>query len=461
MASRADANASIEASQQALAATLAQSSRRCSLLDHRAVLLKRAAELRAVAERRAAALKARRKQLEESTQKLFERRRRHEARAVQWATARRQLEVKRSRISREEFLQDPAQHYAVLGAFHVYQELSVVSTALQTERRRKCAEAASVFPLKRIGSGDAPSLHTMTLGQVQCFTGMGVLRDEDVRDLRAALSFLVHLLVVVARYLDVTLPFPCILGRGVAASYANENCGSVASTRVCAGGHGRGREMFRVEGDDTIEGSASYDDHGLVVGGVPTAASPRVTRARSRSPDLNAPWWISPCVLHPFTGRWLYFSIYDGICTREFETAIRLIDEDLRQMCACQGEASPAHFSTLQLLAHLLSAPHLGCSSPPRPASVNSSSATETPGTSSAASGTRDSAVSSATVFSPALGFVARPRTESESLVSSRGPTRHGSPRLTVSSAPVSARDITVYEDGEWTVVEHEDSGVI
>lgn len=461
MASRADANVAIEASQQALAASLAQSSRRCSLLDRRAVLLKRTAELRAVAERRAAALKVRRKQLEESTDKLLERRRRHEARAVQWASARRQLEMKRSRISREEFLQDPAQHHAVLGAFHIYQELYVVSSALQAERRRRCAEAASVFPLKRIGSGDAPSLHTLTLGQVQCFTGLGVLRDEEVRDLRAALSFLVHLLAVVAKYLDVTLPFPCILGQGAAASQTSESCGSVARSRACAADDGRVPEMFRVEGDSNVEGSASYDDHGLVVRGSPTVAFPRETRARSRSPDLNAPWWIWPCVLHPFTARWLYFSVYDGICTREFETAIRLIDENLRQMCACQGEASPVHLGTLQLLAHLLSAPHLGCSSPPRPASVNSSSATETPGTSSAASGTRDSAVSSATVFSPALGFSARPRTESESLVSSRGPTRHGSPRLTVSSAPVSARDITVYEDGEWTVVEHEDSGVI
>lgn len=450
-AGRADANAAIEASQQALAVALAQSSRRRLLLDRRSMLLSRTAELRAMAERRAAALHAQRKRLEESSQEFRERRRHHETRAAQWVAFRRQLEMKRCRISREEFLQNPSQHSAVLGAFHVYQELYVVTNSLQKERRRRCAEAASIFPLKRIGSFDDPGFQTITLGQVQHFIGTGVLQCEEVQDLRAALSFLTHLVALLAGYLDITLPFPCTPGQGVAAVHTEDSRAmGVARTSGSAGSGPRGRELSDGETQDAGRWTAARES--------PAAASPRVTRTRSRSSDTQGPWWVCPCVLHPFTSRWIYFSVDDGICTCEFEQAMRLLDEDLRQMCASQGEVSPSRFTTLQLLAHLLSAPHLGCTSPPRPASGTSSRSTETPATSSAASCIRDSVVSSrTTACSPAFGNPVRPRAESESLVLSRGLFRHGSPRLTSSSAPTSAQDVTVYEDGEWTVVGHED----
>lgn len=319
-------------------------------------------------------------------------------------------------MSRDEFLRDPAQHSQSLGAFHVYQELSVVRLALQAERRRRCADLVAILPLKWIVSGDSGGDRTVTLAQVQSFTATGVLKDDELKDLEAALSILVPLISVLAAYLDVTLPFPCTGVRG----------------------HGRDR----------------FDPTG-VSAGVPTeclmASSPRGA--------AHVAWWTRPAVLHPFTGRWHQFSIYDHICTSEFSTALRLIDEDLRRLCVCQGEATPEHLDTLQLLATCLSAARLGCVSPPTAApnhpqlmtaaAAASHASTSQVETSSAAGSARESGESSRQISSP---IPSRPRLESaDSVLLPKA--RYSSPRQRACSDDCS---IALYEDGEWTVVEHE-----
>lgn len=261
------------------------------------VLAKRLQKLRVTAAVRTAQVDAIRRRAEQGRQFLGERRCRHQTRAAQWAAAHRRLEAKRSRVSRNDFLRDPARHAAALGAFHAFQELSVVDLALQQERRRWCLEVVSFLPLKWIRSDSAIGDHTVTLGQVQSFLTTGVLQDDEQQNLEAALPLLVRLVSSLAGCLDVTLPFPCSGGRGFGT-------------------------------------------------------------------------WVLPGALHPFTGRWYYFSVYDNICTSEFFLALRLVDEDLRWLCTQQGESLPSSVeadqpSTLQLLAQLLSAAHLGCTSVP------------------------------------------------------------------------------------------------
>jgi len=142
--------------------------------------------------------------------------------------------------------------------------------------------------------------------------------------MEAALSWLAPLLSALAVCLDVWLPFPVHRGR------------AALGTEAAAGAPERRR--------------------GRTAG----SAAARIGPCK----------WTSPCVEHPFTARWNYFSIYDGICTSEFATATRLLDEDLRHLCACQGELVSPETGTLQLLAHLLRAAHLGCLSPPAPAGL-------------------------------------------------------------------------------------------
>jgi len=395
----------VQATQRVLAASLAQASRRLALRERRTLLAERVLELRAAAERRGLTVLARRRHLEERREDLRVRRRRHEVRAAEWAPAKRRLEGKRSRVSRDEFLRDPMQHVTTLGAFHVLQELSVVSTALQAERRKRCAELVALFPLKWIVS-DASGDHTVTLGQVQSFGVAGVLQEQEIQDLEAAISMLVPLLSALAAYLDVTLPFPCTGARG--------------SARAAALGH------------------------------------------RSTGSANSPAWWTWPCVLHPFRGRWQYFRFYDNLCTSEFALALRLIDEDLRWLCIQQGEV-PAHFGALQLLAQILSSEHLGCLSSPiacHPAlSTGSASQVDTPGTGSlsvaASGGTRESG-ESARLASSLHGH---PRSESDSTVFSKASPqpKYRSPRR-LSTQSTGGISVLEDEDGEWMVVEHERS---
>lgn len=182
----------------------------------------------------------------------------------------------------------------------------MVSLALQEERRQRCSQLVSMVPLKWHSGG---ATHAVTLGHVQTFSMMGVLKDEELRDLEAALGLLVRLLTSLAACLDFTLPFPCSGGRGYAA---------VAAT-ASKGGQGPGPRTWQ---------------------------------------------WMWPCVLNRFTKRWHYFSVYDNICTAEFAVALQLLNQDLLKLCYCQGEVPPEGSSTLQLLVQLLSAVQLGCVSP-------------------------------------------------------------------------------------------------
>jgi hypothetical protein len=360
-----------------------------ALLERHALLVERLADLRAVAERRAAATKGRRRQLELRREELCERRRRSETCAVEWAAAGRRLEAKRCRISSDEFLRDPARHSHSLGAFHIYQELAVARSALQAERKRRCAELVGIFPLKWIVQ-DAVGDRTVSLAQVPSFSVLaaaGVLKDDERKDMEAALSYLLPLVAGLAEHLDVTLPFPCTGARG------HEESARIADL-----------EANRVRSQS--EGAV--------------AVAPQIA------------WWARPCVLHPFTGRWHNFSIYDGICTSEFLTALRLLDEDLRRICLCQGEVPPADFSTLQLLASSLSAADLGCVSPPLLALPLSASVSQA-GTSSIA------------VSSVANGDSWRLTTSSTQC--HEGGLQKGRRRP-------SAEEAASFEDGEWMVVE-------
>jgi len=265
-----------------------------------------------------------------------------------------------------------------------------VSAALQKERRRKCAELVELFPLKWIVSDGAASMPTVTLGQVESFVAMGVLQDEELKDLEAALVFLAPLLTALAAGLDVTLPFPCAGGHGRAPTFAEQNAG-------------RG---YPEPASDPL--------------GEPVRGMLGSTIAAARP----STW---PCVLHPVSGRRRYFSVYDGICTSEFAVALRLVGEDLRQLLACQGGAAPADLSALQLLAQLLVAPDLGCLLPPRAARPPPGP----PGASQQAS------------------MVARVQTSGEAWSRQRSPQLQLA-RSTESAQSLCLYD----EDGEWTVVD-------
>ncbi|CAJ1384972.1 unnamed protein product, partial [Effrenium voratum] len=126
-----------------------------------------------------------RAQLEESRERLRQRRKAHEERLADLASAQRRLGA-RACVPRAQFLQDPTRHQ--LGAFHIYQELSVVLTALQQERRRRCSELVELLPVKWLQTGAGPE--ALSLGQVQSLERSGVLQEEELRNLDASLSLL-------------------------------------------------------------------------------------------------------------------------------------------------------------------------------------------------------------------------------------------------------------------------------
>lgn len=257
----------------------------------------------------------------------------------------------------------------------------MVRSSVQAERRRRIAELVSYLPLKWIVREDAGADRTVSLAQVQSFGAPGVLQDDELKDIQAALSFLLPLVALLAVYLDVTLPFPCTGARG----------------------H-----------EETLN--------------VPHSPHPQ-------EGGTSASKWVRPCVLHPFTGRWSSFSIYDGICTPEFTKALRLLDEDLQKLCACQGEAAPVHFGTLQLLASILSAVHLGCVSPPLALQESCLASVSLADTSSLAGSSTLLNTSSTQVHDSLL--LPKPRSRQ-----SHRPEY---------SAGSSARD---WEDDDWTVIE-------
>lgn len=400
-----------QVTQRALAAALSQWSRRPALRERHAVLVERLAELRAAAERRAAAVRLRRRQLEMRRDELRERRRRHETLASGWAAAWRSLEAKRCRISCDEFLRDPAKHSLTLGAFHVYQELSVVRSALQGERRRRIAELVEIVPLKWIVREDGGD-RTVSLGQVQSFVVPGVLQEDELKDLEAALSFLLPLVAMLAVYLDVALPFQCTGARGLEEACSEASC-----------------EHIEERPRAVSESSASIS--------LPRPRRPSKDASVAR---VQAAWWARPCVWHPFTSRWSNFSIYDGICTSEFSMALRLLDEDLLKLCASQGEVPSADFGTLQLLASCLSAAQLGCVSPPLALQDGCIASVSQADTSSLAG--------SSTMLNASITQV-----YDSILLPKSPPRRSRRPELSAESAAGGALACET-QDGEWTVVE-------
>eukprot|EP00434_Breviolum_minutum_P028036 symbB.v1.2.024802.t1/scaffold2373.1/size80819/4 len=171
------------------------------------------------------------------------------------------------------------------------------------------------------------------MGQVQSFERSGVLQEDELHRLEAALMLLMRLTSALASCLDVTLPFPCSGGRGL-----REVSSAVEAATAASGMRERHRRSS--------------------TGGLAYLARPRAT--------AGTPQWVLPCVQNPFTRHWHHFSVYDNICTSEFAAVLRLVDQDLLRLCRCQGVTLHRKTTgTLQLLAALLSGEHLGCVSPP------------------------------------------------------------------------------------------------
>lgn len=153
-------------------------------------------------------------------------------------------------------------------------------------------------------------------------------------------------------------------------------------------------------------------------------------------PCSGGPWegvqplWPWPSVLHAFSGRWRCFSAHDG-CTPDFAGALRLVDEDLRQLCACQGEPAPKRMGSLQLLAHLLSSANLGCLWPSSPDQGTSAGPSAQPEPLGAGPANQDSSASSAATQR-----------------SGGAATHTGGVAGTVLAGSCDA------EDGEWTILE-------
>lgn len=177
-------------------------------------------------------------------------------------------------------------------------------------------------------------------------------------------------------YLDMDLPFPCTVGWG---------------------GLAESRSLSAFKTSPTI---------------------PSRLRAYGDAP------WVRPCVLHPLLDRWHFFSIYEGVCTSEFASALRLSEENLRGLCARQGATAPLALSTTQLVARCLDAAIFGCSPPLE--------VEEALGPGSAARRGRSSG----------LGYGGRVGAQSRGL-----------PRESCRK-----REVYAFEDGEWTVLEPGDA---
>eukprot|EP00929_Paragymnodinium_shiwhaense_P109737 TRINITY_DN76242_c0_g1_i1.p1 TRINITY_DN76242_c0_g1~~TRINITY_DN76242_c0_g1_i1.p1 ORF type:complete len:712 (-),score=127.73 TRINITY_DN76242_c0_g1_i1:139-2274(-) len=425
------AAASKQAFQGGLEATLTKWHSRVTLGERRLELKTRVAELRKEFGQRLGAAKARQASLERRREALKERRKAHDTKAEEWRRERRRLEAKKSRISRHEFLRDPSQYMASLDAFHVFRELAVVHEALQAERRQKCSELLAIYPLRwmvttedagakgglvegerRRSSSegtDRPPVQTVSLGQVQSFAVKGVLQEEEIKDMEAGLSYLVPLVSALAGYLDILLPFPCILALGHASrstwrSQLAASSASLAATRLlpptadtaasfvggAPGGHacassaptntgklrprsetfdsatsatsttaGGGLATLTLPADGAMT-SAMTSSHCEVLDDVQNFSAKPLQQERLSMATSEVALWTRPCVQHPYYGHWYHFTIYDGICTSEFASAMRLIDENLRQLCLSQGERPRSNAATLQLLAQLLSSKHFG-----------------------------------------------------------------------------------------------------
>lgn len=317
----------VQQSREALESLLERCPHRHLKIQRCGQLRQRLKLLRSQLQQRSAQNSLRKGQLEEYRERLRRRRSAHEENWAAWQTGRRRLDAKVF-VSRAQFLKDPGRHQ--LGAFHVYQELSVVTAALQQERRRRCNELVEFLPVKWLHMGSGQDV--LSLGQVQTFQRSRVLQEDELHHLEAALMLLMRLISALASYLDVTLPFPCSGGRGL-----REVSSAVEAATAASGVRERHRRS-------STKGLAYL--------------------ARPRAP-AGAPQWVLPCVQNPFTRQWHHFGVYDKICTSEFAAVLRLVDQDLLRLCSCQGVTCPENSGTLQLLAALLSAEHLGCMSPP------------------------------------------------------------------------------------------------
>lgn len=294
----------------------------------------------------------------------------------------------------------------------------MVRSAVQAERRSQISKLVDIFPLKWIVREDGGE-RTVSLAQVQSFLVAGVLQDDALKDVEAALSFLLPLVSLLAVYLDVALPFPC------------------------AGASGRpGQVLVEIQAwtDNVGEPCRSGFDQRPRAHTEPTASAPSMNRSQIQSEcggaAAQSAWWTRPCVLHPFTGIWFNFSIYDGICTAEFMTALRLLDQNLRKLCMSQGVVPPLDSSTLQLLASCLSATHLGCVSPPLALhDVSSASVSQADESSLGASSMNASCAQVCDSVQLTKNTSRRSRRLEQSVESSIGGT-------------------SAWEDGEWTVVE-------
>eukprot|EP00913_Durusdinium_trenchii_P003381 g3130.t1 len=253
-----------------------------------------------------------------------------------WLNSRTGKALKRFSTVAAEGLQDgdlvtASARQAKLTSNHRPLDVGMVSAALQQERRRRCSDLIELLPVKWLHMGSGQDV--LSLGQVQSFERSGVLGEDELHHLEAALMLLMRLISALASCLDVTLPFPCSAGRGL-----REVSSAVEAATAASGMRERHRR--------SSTGGLAY-------------------LARPRAP-AGAPEWVLPCVQNPFTRTWSHFSVYDNICTSEFAAVLRLVDQDLLQLCRCAGVTStPKGAGTLQLLAALLRAEHLGCISPP------------------------------------------------------------------------------------------------
>jgi len=370
--------------EEQLLALLKEKAMQTTMLEKRAQLNKRVADLRRLQLERAETLRLKRQEIERQRAETQARRSLHDAAACSLADYRRVLETKRLRLTRSEYLRDPLKHKSNLGTFHIYKELSEAIERLTAERRRRCAERVSLFPFKWIESGGQEKGYqepTVTLGQVQSFTPAGVFGDDGrvqdrisqttshrssdaAKDLQAAVSFLVLLMQGLAGDLDMTLPFQCEL----------RNPASPAKQPFALGAGARRASLPGAPGYDPSSAAVAAADHArenspphvgiALMQALPThLCSPRATAAASES--SNPEESCMPGIAHPFSGRWHEFRIRDHTCTSEYARALRLVNENVVLLCACQGSKAPPRFGTLELLTHCLSSANLGCLWPP------------------------------------------------------------------------------------------------
>ena len=187
-------------------------------------------------------------------------------------------------------------------------------------------QLATLYPLRKITVDGTASI---TLASLESLEIHGEIPEDRQPDVFAAVGYLVMLVQNLASILDVQLPFPCKFGSDVASVIPRN----------------RQQGFTRMSPNPTMS----------------TRSAPATFQSAVRSIYYHR----LPRCTHPYNKKEHQFSVYDGICTREYFLALAMLRENLALLCSRAGRLTQRNTPVLQLLLFCLNSPHFGCFTPP------------------------------------------------------------------------------------------------